>query len=42
MRIPWKVLLQVYTSAVVTQVWIEKMFNTNTESVQFDISVKEH
>jgi len=27
----WKILLQVYTRAVVTQVWIEKMFNTNIE-----------
>ena len=25
----WKILLQVYTRPVVTQVWIEKMFNKN-------------
>ena len=27
----WKMLLQVYTWPVVTQVWIEKMFNKNIE-----------
>ena len=27
----WKILLHVYTRAIVTQVWIEKMFNKNKE-----------
>jgi len=27
----WKILLQVHTRLVVTQVYIEKMFNKNTE-----------